>query len=453
METDANTESPSGAQDVIFSELRFKNLTLKNRIIRSNMTGRWDNYDGSGTQTRINWDVKFAQRGVAAIVSAHAPISRLGWISPNVATIDSDATLPFWRRLIDQIHKYDCKYIIQLSHSGRQRDIPGVVNRKAPAFSSTKTRDWLQGLPSHAMTESEIEEVIFQFGASALRAKQASADGVETHSANGYLLTQFLSPTINNRTDKYGGCLENRARFLLRVIKEIRRRVGPSYHLQVKLSAVDYSNALKPWAAAGTTIEDSINVAKWCVNEGADAIVVSGGNFAPHPKNPAGDFPINTARRTYESMINGGTKTLRNFLLLRVKPFGPIFQWWWKFRRGPRNKIGGIFLNESKRIKAAVDVPVLVTGGFQSASLIRRAIEEKKCDGVTIARPLIANPDLVEVFARGLDSPERPCTFCNQCLIEALESPLGCYELDRFGGDFESMMAEVMSVFKPSSFQ
>ncbi len=97
-----------------------------------------------------------------------------------------------------------------------------------------------------------------------------------------------------------------------------------------------------------------------------------------------------------------------------------------------------------------MSIPVLCTGGFQTASVIRQVIEEGHCDAVTIARPLIANPDLVKTFAAGHDRPEKPCTYCNKCLVNVLENPLGCYELSRYDGDYERMIREVMSVYQPA---
>ena len=109
--------------DVIFKPLQFRNLQVKNRIFRSSVTGRWDNYDGSGNQARINWENKFAKGGVGAIISSYVPVSREGQITPQVATIDEDSTIPFWSTVAKTVHQHDgCKYILQLSHSGRQRD-------------------------------------------------------------------------------------------------------------------------------------------------------------------------------------------------------------------------------------------------------------------------------------------------------------------------------------------
>ena len=104
------------AYDAIFQPLRFRNLTVKNRIFRSNVSGRFDNYDGSGNQARINWETKFAKGGVGAIISSFVPVHLRGRIVPNYAMIDHDRHIPFWRAVGKAVHEHDCKFILQLSH-------------------------------------------------------------------------------------------------------------------------------------------------------------------------------------------------------------------------------------------------------------------------------------------------------------------------------------------------
>ena len=125
------------SEDVIFTPLQFRNLTVKNRIFRSNISGKFDNEDGSLTQTRINWECKFAAGGVGAIISSYVPVLMEGRIIAGYATIHRDDFIPLWKRLGEAVHRFDCKYIMQLSHSGRQMDIPGVHNSHRPALSST----------------------------------------------------------------------------------------------------------------------------------------------------------------------------------------------------------------------------------------------------------------------------------------------------------------------------
>ena len=177
---------------------------------------------------------------------------------PNYAMIHNDDTIPFWRAVGKKVHEYDCKYILQLSHCGRQRDNPGVENHKSLAFSATGKRDPVHGLLCQPMTQEHIHQVVDYFAQGARRAQEAGLDGVELHSSHGYLFTQFLSSGINDRKDQYGGSLENRARFLLEVIRAIRKAVGDNFHLQAKLSILDVNNALAPFDKPGNTLEESI---------------------------------------------------------------------------------------------------------------------------------------------------------------------------------------------------
>src|SRR5580700_1291720 len=213
--------------DTIFTPLKFRNLTIKNRIIRSNISGRFDNFDGTGNQARINWEVKFAQGGVGAILSSFVPVTMRGRIVPNYATIDRDECIPFWRELGERVHEFDCKFILQLSHGGRQRDLPGFEYPKG--LSSTDKDDPLHGFQAERMTTDQIAETVQAFADGARRAREAGLDGVELHSANGYLITQFLSSATNDRTDQYGGPLENRAGSYLKISARFAKPAAPNF--------------------------------------------------------------------------------------------------------------------------------------------------------------------------------------------------------------------------------
>jgi 2,4-dienoyl-CoA reductase (NADPH2) len=431
--------------DVIFTPLKFRNLTVKNRIFRSNISGKFDNEDGSLSQTRVNWECKFAAGGVGAVISSYVPVMMEGRIIAGYATVHRDDFIPLWQRLGEAVHQFDCKYIMQLSHSGRQMDIPGVHNKQRLSLSSTSKKETLHGFLCRAATKAEIDQMVAAFAAGAWRAREAGLDGVELHAANGYLFTQFLSSGINDRKDEYGGPLENRARFLLDVIRAIRDRVGPNFHLQVKISAIDRNNVI-PWEGKGNVLADSIEVAKWVEAAGADAIHVSTGSLFPHPLNPPGDFSFETIATTYDAMISSGVDTFRNFLLFRYRLLRPIFKWVW-FRMKKGLPIEGVSLEEARAIKAVVKIPVLNTGGYQNASFIRDAINSGAVDGVAIARSLVANNDLVQQWRAGRDLPEIPCTYCNKCLLNAPKNPMGCYEEIRFPS-YEAMVEEVMSIYR-----
>ena len=478
--------------DIIFQPLKFRNLTVKNRFFRSNISGRFDNYDGSGNPARVNWEEKFARGGVGAIISSFVPVTIKGRIVPNYATISSDDRIPFWREVGHRVHQHDCKFIMQLSHSGRQQDIQGVENSKI-RLSSTSKADSFHGLKCKAMTETQIQETVAAFAQGARRAKAAGLDGVELHGANGYLITQFLSSGINDRTDGYGGSLRNRYRFLHEVINAVRKEVGDDFHFQCKISAVDYNNAIIPTEKTGNTLEDTLQICQWMEDDGIDGIHVSVGSIFPHPMNPPGTFPLkgpfstDDAKSSYDSMLSSGNRTLRNYLLFSCKWLFPVFNALWyripnklqkahpqppvtadsitaedldpKFRKEfPLETVKemlrlhqGVSLRNAKAVKDTVNVPVICTGGFQQASFIRQAINSGFCDAVSMARMLVANNDLPHQFAAGKDISDRPCTYCNKCLLNTIENPLGCYEWARFP-DYDTMIAEVMSVFDPPPY-
>jgi 2,4-dienoyl-CoA reductase-like NADH-dependent reductase (Old Yellow Enzyme family) len=433
----------------VFDPLRFRQLEVKNRVFRSSLAGRFNNYDGTGTQIHMNWDLKFARGGIGAIISSNAPVHPRGLIVPNYAHIDSDATVPFWRELISRVHEHDCRYLVQLAFSGRQRDLGGIQYEKG--WSSTDKSEPIHGLRCERMSLTHIRQVVDAFAQGARRAREAGADGVEVHGCNGYLITQFLSPAINDRKDDYGGSLENRARFALEIVDAIRAEVGPDFHLQFKITAVDHGRDLFPWLGKGTELDESTQVCKWLEEAGVDAIHVSLGNTFPHPRNPAGDFPVEDVVRGYDTMISSGRHTFRNFLIFRTWPLNKLFKRAWE-KPAREAGIEGIALRDARAIKQAVSIPVLCTGGFQTRSVVETAIDRGDCDAVTIGRPLIANPNLVELWRQGHDTPPNPCTYSNKCLINQLENPLGCYDESRFASH-EEMVEEILSVYDPPAFR
>jgi len=432
--------------DPVFAPLRFRNLEVANRIFRSSIAGRFDGWDGSGQQARINWEVRFARAGVGGIVSAWCGVDRRGLIVPGYAAIERDDRIPFWRELGKRVHEHGAKYLLQLAHAGRQRDIPGIEFRTG--LSSTGKSDPLHGFEAERATTAQLGEITRAFAAAARRAREAGLDGVEIHGANGYLFTQFLSSAINDRKDEYGGALENRARLLIETVRAVRESVGADFHLQVKISATERANAFLFWLRRGNTIADSVQVCRWLEEAGADAIHVSAGSTFPHPLNPAGGLPLREVRDNYDGLISSGVHAFRNYLLYRTPLVNRLMQRRWE---RPASSVEGANLADARAIKEAVGIPVLCTGGFQTASVVRAALERGDCDAVTIARPLVANPDLLELWRAGHDQPPRPCSYCNKCLFNLLEHPLACYDERRFESR-EAMLEQAYAVFDPPPY-
>ena len=161
--------------------------------------------------------------------------------------------------------------------------------------------------------------------------------------------------------------------------------------------------------------------------------------------NPKGvDLPVEDLANAYDTMISSGERTFLNFLLFHGRS-GQIARRAWNDAAGDRDKIEGSNLQDSRAIKQAVTVPVICTGGFQTASVIRAAIERGDCDAVSAARTLVANNDLVRMFERGLNTAPEPCTYCNKCLVNVVENPLGCYDERRFPSR-DAMIAQIFGL-------
>jgi 2,4-dienoyl-CoA reductase-like NADH-dependent reductase (Old Yellow Enzyme family) len=449
----------SPTTDPVFRPLTINGLTFKNRVVRSSLGGRIDYYDGSMSEARIAWELRFARGGVAAIISSNSGIRPDGAAVPGYATIDDDRTIPSWRRLVGEVHKHDCRYIIQLHFSGRQRDLPRKEFLDIPPPSSTDRPDLLYGLRSRRMSIAEIHELVQAYARAASRAREAGADGIEIVACNGYILHQFLSSAINDRDDDYNGDLRARARVTLEVLKAVRAAVGRDFFVSMKLSGRDEHNAnTAPFVRKiGNTLADTMELSRWLAEAGLDAIHLSQGDSFPHPLVPAGGLPTDDARRVFAALFYEGTRAPLSFLLLQFAPLRRLIEWNWgrrmAYKRGGvllPDKIEGMNQDDAAQIKQASGLPVICVGGWQSGSRIREALGAGRCDIVSIARGLLANPDLVHKFAQGQDRPERPCTYCNKCAVNALLYPLACWEEARFDSRAQ-MFEEAYRVYKEAA--
>jgi 2,4-dienoyl-CoA reductase (NADPH2) len=447
------------ATDPIFQPLTINGLHLKNRVVRSSIGGRVDYYDGSMSEARIAWDRRFARGGVSAIISSNVGIRTDGIAVPGYASIDNDRTIPSWRRLIEEVHRYDCRYIIQLHFSGRQRDLPRKEFIDVRAPSATDRPDLLYGLRCRRMTIPEIRELVQAYGQAARRAREAGADGIEIVACNGYILHQFLSSAINDRTDEYNGDLKARARLLLDVLAAVRTEVGRDFFVSMKLSGRDEHNAFTaPFVRqVGNTIDDTVQLSRWLAEAGLDAIHLSQGDSFPHPLVPAGLLPVDESKYSLAALFYEGTRVPLTFFLMQFALFRRFNEWNWgrrmPFKRRGRllpEKIEGMNQHDAAKLRAASGLPVICVGGWQTASRIRAALQAGHCDVVSIARGLLANPDLVQRFGEGQDAPDRPCTYCNRCLVNALLQPLACWEESRFANR-EQMFEEAYRVYKEAA--
>jgi len=233
---------------------------------------------------------------------------------------------------------------VQLNHPGRQ--CPKLVN-KEPLSPSDVHLDMLGnfGKP-RPMTDADIEEVIERFTTSASLVKEAGFTGVQIHCAHGYLLSQFLNPLINKRDDQWGGSLENRARIIRKIIVSVRKAVGPDFPIGVKLNSADFQKG-------GFTLEECSQVSGWLAEDGIDLLEISGGNY-------------------------------EQTSLLGTEP---------KDVRESTRKREAYFIEYAEQIKASANIPIMITGGFRSRSVMEAAIEKGEVDVIGLARPLCTQPN------------------------------------------------------------
>ncbi|MFN9579378.1 MAG: NADH:flavin oxidoreductase/NADH oxidase family protein [Novosphingobium sp.] len=253
----------------------------------------------------------------------------------------------------------------QISHAGRQTMKPVNPHPKAPSAVKLGLPGGQFGEPV-ALTEAEITDLIARFASAAHSCREGGFDGAQIHAAHGYLISQFLSPRSNQRTDQWGGSLENRARFLRAVVKAVRAAVGAQFALSVKLNSADFQKG-------GFAFEDSQTVAGWLADDGVDLIEISGG--------------------TYEQPR-----------LLGIEGLEPVEQPGVKASTLARE---AYFVDFALAMKEAVKVPLMVTGGFRSRAAMEEALTRGAADVIGLGRPLCVEPDGAARILAGADSLPR----------------------------------------------
>jgi 2,4-dienoyl-CoA reductase-like NADH-dependent reductase (Old Yellow Enzyme family) len=247
----------------------------------------------------------------------------------------------------------------QIAHAGRQAPADACPDPVAPSAVPMKMLRWTQKAP-RALRDDEIEDIVKRFGAASKVAQSAGFDGVEIHGAHGYLISEFLSPTVNQRTDRWGGSLENRSRFLFEVIREVRRSVGTNFPIGLKLNSADFQKG-------GFTHEDSLTVVEWLNNEGLDLLEITGG--------------------TYEHLSMIGVKNDNQFE--REPP---------RSTTAAREAYFAVYAADARRI---AKMPVMSTGGFRNRETMVGALNDGTCDMIGLGRPLCVDPDISRKLING----------------------------------------------------
>ncbi len=436
---------------MIFEPFEINGVRFRNRILRSSVGGRTGNYDGTVTDVWKNFERRFAEGGVGGIVSTTFHVNQARLSPPQYPSIAGPKFVPYLRKHIAGIKAgNECKYIVQIGDPG-YTTYWSLFAEKADAKSSSRGFDFAFGYNNtrSRMSKPEIEKAIRDFADAAGRVRESGADGVEITIAKGYLIHQFLNPAINRRRDRWGGDADRRFELLRQIVAEVRARVGNDFLFGVRLSGADLMArplALAlcriPWRA-GNDLAQMLDYAKR-LEESVDYLHVIGGYGFPNPRDVTGDFPFDEVQMFFNSVRHLGVKAGVRAAFVNALPtlLRPLFGAGWKYEEG-------INLGFARAFKEATGIPVIANGGFQRRAAIHGALQRGDCDMVSLARSLIANPDLVRQFQRGTAFPANPCTFCNKCVGRTGTSPLGCYDPRRFGGDYRRMFEQIIEWNRP----
>jgi 2,4-dienoyl-CoA reductase-like NADH-dependent reductase (Old Yellow Enzyme family) len=317
---------------------------LPNRLCKSAMTeGLADKFD-LPTPALMQLYKTWSQGGTGLHITGNVMIDRRYLERAGNVVLEDDKNLGLFQKWAEQGTTGGNHLWVQLNHPGRQ--CPKMVNNTPLSPSDVQLAMLGNFARPRPMDQSDIEEVIARFITSARLVKEAGFTGVQIHCAHGYLLSQFLSPKINQRQDKWGGSLKNRARIIRQIILGVREVVGADFPIGVKLNSADFQKG-------GFNFEDCITVASWLGEDGVDLLEISGG--------------------TYEQLS-----------LIGVEPT--------EVRESTRKR-EAYFIEYAERIKQSANIPVMITGGFRSRDVMERAIESGEVDMIGLARPLCLEPD------------------------------------------------------------
>jgi 2,4-dienoyl-CoA reductase-like NADH-dependent reductase (Old Yellow Enzyme family) len=326
--------------------------TIKNRLVKAAMTERIaDRYNEPVVGHERLYD-KWAKTDAGLLITGNVIVDRKHLESSGNVCFDNENVLPKIEKWANAAVKNGNHVWVQISHAGRQANRFSTSRPKAPSEVQLKKLG-LFGKPK-SMTEEEIIQIKDAFVKAAGLSKRAGFTGVQIHSAHGYLLSQFLSPKTNLRTDQWGGSIENRSRLLRLIVKETRELVGNNFPISVKLNSSDFQKG-------GLTEDESLEVVKMLDNEGVDLLEISGG--------------------TYEKVA---------FFLMNEDNV-----------RESTKKREAYFIDFAKKVRAVSKIPLMITGGFRSYDFCNEVLKNGELDLIGMGRPFITNVDDIKGFING----------------------------------------------------
>ena len=344
----------------LFEKSVINGMGLTNRFVRSATWEGMADRDGAVTQKLIETMTALARGGVGLIISSHAYVRPEGQAAPGQLGIYKDDLVPGLRKMAAAVHECGGKIVMQMAHAGTFA--AKQATQQPPLVVSNF--DGLAKSPRKEITAEDIREMVGAFGDAARRAKSAGFDGVQIHSAHGYLLNQFLSPFFNRRQDEYGGDIRNRARVHLEVYQAIRDVVGKDYPVLIKMNCGDF-------AENGLSLEDSVRATRLLADAGLDAVELSGGLITSVKMSPS------------RPGINSSDKE-------------------------------AYFKEEARVFKREIALPLILVGGIRSFEVAEQLVKSGVADYISMSRPFISEPNLVNRWKAG-DRRKSNCRSDNRC--------------------------------------
>jgi 2,4-dienoyl-CoA reductase-like NADH-dependent reductase (Old Yellow Enzyme family) len=337
--------------------------TLPNRLAKAAMSEvLGDPTTGAPTDRLLRLYERWGRSGAGMLITGHVIVDPAGPGEPGNVVVVDDRHRVQLARWAEAAQSHGARLWMQLNHAGRQT--PRRLSREPVAPSAVPMKGFAgMFAPPRALTSPEIERIVARFATAAAVAKDAGFAGVELHGAHGYLISQFLSPRTNRRTDAWGGDAERRRRFLLAIVEAVRTAVGPRFPIGVKLNSADFLRG-------GFTIEEAMDVARALELAGLDLLEVSGGNYESPAMAGSGELPAEQRQSSREREA--------------------------------------YFLDYARRIRSATTIPIMLTGGMRSRAVMDDAIASGAVDIVGLGRPMTHAPDLPAQLLDGSVSAAPP---------------------------------------------
>lgn len=341
---------------------------VKNRICKAAMTEGLADEQNRATQKHVTLYSRWAEGGSGILLTGNIQIDHRYLERPGNVVVEgqqSNEQLSRLRAYAEAGTKNNTHLWAQISHAGRQTPAAVAPTPVGPSDIQLKMPGAAFGKP-RALEHDEILDVIARFAHTAKVLQDSGFTGVQLHGAHGYLISEFLSPDVNTRTDEWGGSLENRARLLLESIRAVRKAVGDTFPVALKLNSADFQKG-------GFSHEESVQVATWLNDEGLDLLEVSGGTYE-QPK-----------------LVGLDSLTLNPDRAEEVKKSTVARE--------------AYFLEYAKDIRAVFKNPMMVTGGFRSRAGMDAALEAGACDMIGLGRPLCVDTQIVnKLIAKQVDT-------------------------------------------------